>query len=76
GGGVPMTVLADPVNRVQVGHPSGYVGPAFLAAGLLVWGFTGGLLSALLDLGDWARHWEPSRVLDLDEAWSQARSEI
>ena len=30
-------------------------GPAFDVAGLLVWGFTGGLLSALLDLGGWAR---------------------
>lgn len=73
---VPFAALADPTNRIQVGHPSGYVGPGFLVAGLLVWGFTGGLLSALLDLGGWARQWEPSRVLDLDEAWSQARSGI
>jgi 8-oxo-dGTP pyrophosphatase MutT (NUDIX family) len=73
---VPLAALADPANRIQVGHPSGYVGPGFLVEGLLVWGFTGGLLSALLDLGGWARHWEPSRVLDLDEAWSQARSGI
>lgn len=71
---VPMSVLADPTNRVQVSHPSGYVGPAFLVAGLLVWGFTGGLLSALLDLGGWARPWESARVLDLDEAWSAARA--
>ncbi len=71
---VPMTALADPTNRIQVSHPSGYVGPAFLVAGLLVWGFTGGLLSALLDLGGWARNWESSRVLDLDAAWTAARS--
>ncbi|MBC8092471.1 MAG: CoA pyrophosphatase, partial [Pseudonocardia sp.] len=70
---VPLATLADPVNRVQVGHPSGYVGPGFLVAGLLVWGFTGGLLSALLDLGGWARPWAPARVLDLDEAWQAAR---
>jgi hypothetical protein len=57
-----------------VGHPSGYVGPAFLVPGLLVWGFTGGLLSALLDAGGWARPWDATRVLDLDEAWSAARS--
>lgn len=72
---VPLATLADPVNRIQVGHPSGYTGPGFLVAGLLVWGFTGGLLSALLDLGGWARPWEPSRVLDLDEAWLRARAE-
>jgi 8-oxo-dGTP pyrophosphatase MutT (NUDIX family) len=71
---VPLAALADPANRIQVGHPSGYVGPGFLVAGLLVWGFTGGLLSALLDLGGWARPWEPSRVLDLDEAWTRARA--
>ena len=72
---VPLAALADPANRIQVGHPSGYVGPGFLVAGLLVWGFTGGLLSALLDLGGWARPWEPTRVLDLDEAWSRARAQ-
>jgi 8-oxo-dGTP pyrophosphatase MutT (NUDIX family) len=71
---VPMSALADPGNRVQVGHPSGYVGPGFLVAGLLVWGFTGGLLSALLDLGGWAQPWAPARVLDLDEAWTAARA--
>jgi len=71
---VPLAALADPANRIQVGHPSGYTGPGFLVAGLLVWGFTGGLLSGLLDLGGWARPWESSRVLDLDEAWTQART--
>ncbi|GAA3248849.1 CoA pyrophosphatase [Pseudonocardia petroleophila] len=72
---VPLAVLADPGNRISVGHPSGFTGPGFLVAGLLVWGFTGGLLSALLDLGGWAQPWEPTRVLDLDEAWSRARAE-
>ena len=71
---VPLVHLADPAHRVSVGHPSGYVGPAFLVPGLLVWGFTGGLLSALLDAGGWARPWDATRVLDLDEAWSAARS--
>lgn len=71
---VPLAELADPLHRIRVAHPSGYVGPAFWVAGLLVWGFTGGLLSAVLDLGGWARPWDASRVLDLDEAWSAARS--
>src|SRR4029078_1696628 len=48
---VAIAALADPRNRFQVRHPSGYVGPAFAVAGLVVWGFTGGLLSALLHLG-------------------------
>lgn len=71
---VPLAMLADPGNRILVHHPSGYVGPAFLVAGLLVWGFTGGLLSALLDRGGWARPWDAARVLELDRAWSAARS--
>jgi 8-oxo-dGTP pyrophosphatase MutT (NUDIX family) len=71
---VPLSALADPANRLRVRHPSGLVGPAFSVAGLLVWGFTGGLLSALLDLGGWARPWDITRVRDLGEAWSAARA--
>jgi 8-oxo-dGTP pyrophosphatase MutT (NUDIX family) len=71
---VPVAALADPRNRLQVRHPSGYVGPAFTVAGLLVWGFTGGLLSTVLHLGGWERPWDASRVRDLDEAWAAARA--
>jgi 8-oxo-dGTP pyrophosphatase MutT (NUDIX family) len=71
---VPLAALADPAHRLQVTHPSGYVGPAFAVAGLLVWGFTGGILSALLHLGGWERPWDTSRVRGLDEAWSAARA--
>jgi len=66
---MPVTALADPANRLRVGHPSGYIGAAFIVSGLLVWGFTAGILSALLDRGGWARPWDTTRVLDLDEAW-------
>lgn len=72
---VPVDALADPARRMQVVHPSGYVGPAFEVAGLLVWGFTGGLLSALLRLGGWERAWDVTRVRDLDEAWAAARTD-
>jgi 8-oxo-dGTP pyrophosphatase MutT (NUDIX family) len=72
---VPLQVLAEPGNRFQVRHPSGYIGPAFSVAGLVVWGFTGGLLSALLHLGGWERPWDASRVRDLDEAWAAVRAE-
>ena len=71
---VPLAQLADPANRLRVGHPSGFVAPAFAVAGLLVWGFTGGLLSALLDLGGWGQPWDTNRVLDLESAWSAARA--
>ena len=71
---VPLGALTDPANRLRVRHPSGYVGPAFIVAGLLVWGFTGGILSALLDLGGWAQPWDSNRTLGLNEAWSTARA--
>ncbi|WP_214406827.1 NUDIX hydrolase [Pseudonocardia lacus] len=71
---VPVADLVDPANRVRIRFAARPAGDAFLVAGLLVWGFTGGLLSALLDLGGWARPWDESRVLDLEDAWSAARS--
>jgi 8-oxo-dGTP pyrophosphatase MutT (NUDIX family) len=62
---VPLTELLDPANRVSVRHPSGYVGPAFDVRGLLVWGFTAGLLSRLFALVGWERPWDTDVVRDL-----------
>jgi 8-oxo-dGTP pyrophosphatase MutT (NUDIX family) len=70
---VPLSELADPANRFCVRSPSGYIGPAFEVASLVVWGFTGGLLSALLNLGGWERQWDSEIVRDLETAWSMAR---
>ncbi|MDN5919047.1 MAG: CoA pyrophosphatase, partial [Pseudonocardia sp.] len=70
---VPVSALRDPENRVTVRGPSGYEGPAFRTAGLLIWGFTAGLLSALLHRSGWERPWDATRTEDLDEAWSRAR---
>jgi 8-oxo-dGTP pyrophosphatase MutT (NUDIX family) len=63
---VPIEELADPARRRRVRHPSGYVGSGFDVAGLLVWGFTAGLISGLLDLADWSNSWDPERIVDLD----------
>lgn len=62
---VPISGLTDPANRFRVRHPSGFFGPGFDASGLFVWGFTAGLLDALLTLGGWTRDWDESRVRDL-----------
>ncbi|MEV4755773.1 CoA pyrophosphatase [Micromonospora sp. NPDC049559] len=62
---LPIAELVDPANRVRVRHPSGFVGPAFQVRGMLVWGFTAGVLAALLDMGGWARPWPRDRVVDL-----------
>ena len=64
---VPIAELVDPDNRLQVTHPSGWVGPAFEVRDLLVWGFTAGLLDRLLALGGWERPWDTTRRRPLDE---------
>jgi 8-oxo-dGTP pyrophosphatase MutT (NUDIX family) len=65
---LPVRELVDPGNRLRVRHRSGYVGPAFDVRGMLVWGFTAGILNTLLDLGGWAQDWDQSRVADLPAA--------
>ena len=64
---VPIDDLIDPANRCRVLHPSGFVGPGFDVHGLLVWGFTGGLLSTLLDRCRWAVPWDEGRVVPLPD---------
>lgn len=62
---VPLADLVDPANRLRVRHPSGYIGPAFAVSGLVVWGFTAGILAALLDAAGLAKPWDSRRVLPL-----------
>lgn len=62
---VPLRELLDPTNRLQVTHPSGYVGAAFRVADLLVWGFTAGLLDRLLRLAGWEIPWDHARREEL-----------
>ncbi len=69
---VPISWLADPANRIRVQLGGRHPSPAFLVPGMLVWGFTGGLLSGLLDLAGWSRRWNRSDVRALDEAWTAA----
>jgi len=57
---VPLMELADPSNRFRVVHPSGFRGPGFDAGGLFIWGFTAGLVDAVLTLGGWAQSWDDS----------------
>jgi 8-oxo-dGTP pyrophosphatase MutT (NUDIX family) len=65
---LPISELVDPENRIRVRHPSGWIGPAFQVRGLLVWGFTAGVISTLLDMGGWARPWQPGRLVELPDA--------
>ena len=62
---LPVAALVDPANRLQVRHPSGWTGPAFLVDELLIWGFTAGVLAVLLELAGWAGPWPRDRIEDL-----------
>jgi 8-oxo-dGTP pyrophosphatase MutT (NUDIX family) len=61
---VPVAELVDPANRCEVGLRNGWRGPAFRVRGLLVWGFTAGIVDKLLRLGGWERPWGPGPLLD------------
>lgn len=62
---VPLSELLDPAHRYSVRHPSGFVGPAFAVRGLVVWGFTAGLLSRLFALVGWEQPWDEDDVREL-----------
>lgn len=71
---VALADLVDPDNRLRVRHAaSGRVMPGFAVNGMLVWGFTAGVLDHLIRLVGWERPWSPERVVDLsDEALAVA----
>ncbi|WP_189248620.1 NUDIX hydrolase [Streptosporangium pseudovulgare] len=62
---VPVAELVDPVNRLRLRHPSGYSGPAFRVRGLLVWGFTAGVLDGVLAGSGFELPWDRSRIEDI-----------
>jgi 8-oxo-dGTP pyrophosphatase MutT (NUDIX family) len=72
---VPLEDLVDPANRFRVRHPSGYIGPAFGVAGMVVWGFTAGLLDSVLRAAGLERPWDdrdvrPLAVLPPSAEWT------
>jgi 8-oxo-dGTP pyrophosphatase MutT (NUDIX family) len=62
---VPWSELLDPANRVRVRHPSGYIGPGFRVRGMLIWGFTGGLLAQMFLAAGLERDWEPAPIAEI-----------
>jgi len=65
---VPLEDLLDPEHRISVHHPSGWVAPGFLIGpqhDVVLWGFTAGIVSRLLDFLGWTRPWDEGRVRDL-----------
>jgi 8-oxo-dGTP pyrophosphatase MutT (NUDIX family) len=65
---VPLEELLDPAHRVSVRHPSGWMAPGFLIGpqhDVVLWGFTAGIISRLLDFLGWTRDWDDRVVRDL-----------
>lgn len=67
---VPVRAFINPENRLMVYRKENtrrLAGPAFLLNEMLVWGFTGQVISAMLDVAGWARPWNTEDVRELDE---------
>lgn len=68
---VPVRAFINPDNRLMVYRRTfsrRFAGPAFLLNEMLVWGFTGQVISAMLDVAGWAKPWDTSDIRELDEA--------
>lgn len=68
---VPVRAFVNPENRIMVYRSANtrrFAGPAFLLNEMLVWGFTGQVISAILDVAGWAQPWNPDDVRELEEA--------
>ena len=68
---VPVRAFINPANRLMVYRrtlTSRFAGPAFLLNEMLVWGFTGQVISGMLDVAGWAKPWDTGDVRELDEA--------
>ncbi|MBS4103427.1 NUDIX hydrolase [Tsukamurella paurometabola] len=63
---VPLAELIDPAHRFMV-RKSFYRGPAFAAGPMLVWGFTGGLVNALIGAAGWEQPWDTHDVRPLTD---------
>ncbi|HEV7851047.1 MAG TPA: CoA pyrophosphatase, partial [Mycobacterium sp.] len=68
---IPVRAFINPENRLMVYRKQNtrrLAGPAFLLNQMLVWGFTGQVISAMLDVAGWAQPWNTEDVRELDQA--------
>jgi 8-oxo-dGTP pyrophosphatase MutT (NUDIX family) len=68
---VPVRAFINPENRIMVYRKENtrrFAGPAFLLNEMLVWGFTGQVISAMLDVAGWAKPWNTDDVRELEDA--------
>ena len=68
---VPIRALINPDNRLMVYREDKarrFAGPAFLLDQMLIWGFTGQVISAILDVAGWSVDWNTDDCRSLDVA--------
>lgn len=68
---VPVRAFINPENRLRVyrkENTTRSAGPAFLLNEMLVWGFTGHIIAAMLDVAGWAQPWDTTRVFEIEDA--------
>lgn len=73
---VPVRAFVNPENRIMVyrkENTRSTAGPAFLLNEMLVWGFTGQVISAMLDVAGWAKPWNTKDVRELEDAMALVR---
>lgn len=71
---VPIRAFINPNNRLMVyrgARTRRWAGPAFLLNEMLVWGFTGHVISAMLDVAGWAQPWDTGDIRELDETMAR-----
>lgn len=76
---VPVRAFINPANRLMVYRRTlsrRFAGPAFLLNEMLVWGFTGQVISAMLDVAGWAEPWDAGDIRELDEAMARVGDPI
>jgi 8-oxo-dGTP pyrophosphatase MutT (NUDIX family) len=68
---VPVRAFINPENRIMVYRKANtrrFAAPAFLLNEMLVWGFTGQVISAMLDVAGWAQPWNTGDIRELEDA--------
>ena len=70
---VPISLLADPESRFTVEFGE-WNGPAFHVDNMVMWGFTGGLVDAILQRAGWERPWDAARRVDLFNALVRSKN--
>lgn len=66
--------LRNPNNRVTWALGGRLGGPAWVFGELFLWGFTAGVVDAILKAGGWSQPWDDGRVMEVPERFGHPRA--